>query len=159
VHFIHDNMGLDAIAEEYIDGREFYISVIGDKRIQVLPTREMKFGVLPEEEPRIATYKAKWDDKYRARWGIKSVFAGKLADGVEGQVAEACRRAYQALNLHSYARFDIRLTAEGQVYFIEPNVNPCIARIDEVAQSADKVGISYNELIRLILAQAFRRKN
>src|SRR6185503_14917423 len=82
IKFIHDNMNMDAIAEEYIEGREFYVSMIGQKRLSVLPPREIKFGELPEDA-RIATYKAKWDDNYRDRWGIKSVYAGKLAEGVE----------------------------------------------------------------------------
>ena len=60
IKFIHDNMSMDAIAEEYIEGRELYVSVIGNKRLMVLPPREMKFGQWPEDEPRIATYKAKW---------------------------------------------------------------------------------------------------
>jgi len=156
IKFIHENMKNDAIAEEYIEGRELYVSVMGSKRLTVFPPREMKFGQLPEDEPRIATYKAKWDDNYRDRWGIKSVFAGKLADGVPERINDVCKRAYRALNLHSFIRFDIRVTPEGRVYIIEPNANPCIAKIDEVAQSAEKVGISYDQLIRKIVQMALR---
>jgi D-alanine-D-alanine ligase len=151
IKFLHENMNADVIAEEYVDGRELYVSVIGNKRLTVLPPREMKFGNLPEDEPRIATYKAKWDDDYRDRWGIKSVFAGKLPDGTLKRVEEVCKRAYRALTIHSYIRFDIRLTPSGQIYIIEPNANPCIARIDEVAQSAEKIGVSYEQLIRKIV--------
>ncbi|MFH1507024.1 MAG: ATP-grasp domain-containing protein [Candidatus Omnitrophota bacterium] len=155
--FTHEKMKLDAIAEEYIDGRELYVSVLGNKRIHVLPTREMKFGQFPEEEPRIATYKAKWDLEYRQRWGIKSVFAGKLPNGADKKIEDICKRAYRALNLQCYARFDIRVTAEGAVYIIEVNANPCIASCDEVAQSAEKFGISYPELIQKIIALGLRR--
>jgi len=157
VKFIHENMQMDAIAEEYIDGRELYTTVLGNKRIQVLPPREIKFGQFPEDEPRIATYKAKWDDKYRDKWGIKSVFAGKLADGMDKRIEDTCKRAYRALNMDSYARFDIRITSGGVVYVIEPNANPCIAKIDEVAQAAEKVDISYNQLIKKIILLAFQR--
>jgi len=73
VNFIHQKMNMDAIAEEYIPGRELYVSLIGNKRIQVLPFREMKFGATGEEEPRIATYKAKWDKEYRKKWGLKII--------------------------------------------------------------------------------------
>ena len=156
IKFIHENMNLDAIAEEYIEGRELYVSVIGNKRLTVLPHREIKFGQLPEDEPRIATYKAKWDDNYRERWGIKSVYAGKLANGVAERIEEICKRAYRALNMQSYIRFDIRVTPEGKVYIIEPNANPCLARIDEVAQSAEKIGLPYNQLIRKIVMMALR---
>ncbi len=157
IKFIHENMNMDAIAEEYIDGRELYVSVIGNKRLTVLPPREMKFGQLPEDEPRVATYKAKWDDKYRDHWGIKSVFAGKLADGVEEQIVDVCKRAYRALNMQSYVRFDIRVTPEGKVYILEANANPCLAKIDEMAQSAAKMNILYNQLIKKIITLALQR--
>lgn len=153
VKFIHQNMSMDAIVEEYIEGRELYVTVIGHKKLTVLPPREMKFGELPEDA-RVATYKAKWDDKYRQKWGIKSVYAGKLADGVEEEITDVCKRAYRALNISSYLRFDIRVTSSGKVYIIEPNANPCIAKIDEVAQSAMKVGVSYEQLIKKIVMLA-----
>jgi len=158
IKFIHDNMQMDAIAEEYIDGRELYVGVMGTKRLQVLPPREMKFGQLSDEEPRIATYKAKWDDDYRERWNIRSEFAGKLANGVWERIQDSCKRAYRALNIRSYLRFDIRVTPEGRVYIIEPNANPCIARIDEFAQAAEKIGLSYNQLIRRIVTMALAEK-
>lgn len=153
VKFIHDNMNMDAIAEEYIEGRELYVTVMGHKKLTVLPPREMKFGEL-SEDARIATYKAKWDDKYRDKWGIKSVYAGKLGNGVEEEVNDVCKRAYRALNIKSYLRFDIRVTSKGRVYIIEPNANPCIAKIDEVAQAAVKVGIGYEQLIKKIVMLA-----
>lgn len=158
VRFIHENMGMDAIVEQYVDGRELYVTVIGNKRLTVLPPREMKFGDLPEDA-RIATYKAKWDDKYRDRWGIKSVSAGKLANGVEEEIDDICKRAYRALDIRSYVRFDIRLTPEGKVYIIEANANPCIAKMDEVAQSASKIDIPYDRLIKKILELAFQRNS
>ncbi len=159
VTMIHERMKLDAIAEEYIQGRELYVSIIGDQRLRVLPPREMSFGQLPEDEPRIATYKAKWDDTYRKRWGINDSFADKLDNGLKERINEVCKRAYRALNIRSYARFDLRIKASGNVYVIEPNANPCVAREDELAQSAEKVGISYPALIRMIVRQAFQRKS
>ena len=159
VRFIHQKMNMAAIAEEYIDGRELYVSVIGNKRITVLPHREMKFGTVADgDEPRIATYKAKWDKEYRSKWGIKNVFAGKLANGVEEKIDETCKRAYRALNIRCYARFDIRVTSTGRVYILEANANPCLAKDDEIAQSAEKFGISFNKLIEKIIALAFKRK-
>lgn len=154
IKFIHQNMNMDAIAEEYIEGRELYVTVMGNKQLKVLPPRELNFGELPDDEPRIATYKAKWDDKYRARWGIKSVSAAKLAEAVEDNLVDACKRAYRALNINSYVRFDIRVTEDHKIYFIEPNANPCIAKIDEMAQAAQKEGIDYNHLIRRIVNMA-----
>ncbi|RKY46416.1 MAG: hypothetical protein DRP81_00480 [Candidatus Omnitrophota bacterium] len=157
VKFIHIHLNMDAIAEEYIDGRELYVSVLGNKRIKVFPFREMKFGKIPEDEPRIATYKAKWDYKYRERWEIKNVFAGRLPLGLDKKIVEICKRAYRALNMQCYARFDIRVTPKGEVYIIEANANPCLGRADELAQSVEKSGISYNKLIQKIINLALRR--
>lgn len=159
VSMIHGRMNLDAIAEEYIEGREMYVSIIGDARLRVLPPREMTFGQMPADEPRIATYKAKWDDGYRKRWGIKNDFAVKLGEGLESRLADVCKRAYRALNIRSYARFDLRVTPAGQIHVIEPNVNPNIARDDELALSAKKIGIPYSGLIRMIVNQALRRRS
>ena len=159
VQMIHERMDLDAIAEEYIEGRELYVSIVGDRALRFLPPREMSFGQMSEDEPRIATYKAKWDDAYRAKWGIDNHFAEKLDEPLLAHINDVCKRAYRALNIRSYARFDLRVTPAGLVYVIEPNVNPCIARDDELAQSAEKTGIAYPALIRMLLRQALRRKS
>jgi len=158
VKMIHERMNLDVIAEEYIGGRELYVSIVGDRALRMLPPREMTFGQMDEDEPRIATYKAKWDDKYRKRWGIRNHDAEALDPDLQKRISDVCKRAYRALNLRSYARFDLRVTASGQIYVVEPNVNPCIAKDDELAQSALKAGISYPGLIRKVVNQALRQK-
>ena len=151
VRFIHESMNDDAIAEEYIDGREFYVSVIGDKKLEVLPLREVKFGQFPEDEPRIATYKAKWDPEYRKRWGIKNTFAGRIPDGLQEKVEDVCKRAYRAIEIKSYARFDIRVAQDGTIYILEVNANPNLDKEDEMAEAAIKGGIPYPKLINKII--------
>ena len=151
VKFIHESMNADAIAEEYIEGRELYVSILGNKHIKVFPFREMKFGQLPDTESRIATYKAKWDYDYRQKWGIKNVFPGRLPAGFDEKIADLCRRAYRVLNMQCYARLDVRLTPSGSIYIIEANANPCLAQYDELAQSAEKAGVSYSKLIQKII--------
>ena len=118
VRFIHETMKAHAIAEEYIDGREFYVGVMGQKRVTVFPPTEIKFGTFAEDEPRIATYKAKWDNEYRKKYGIRNVFPGRLPNGVDKIIKETCKRAYRALHLQSYTRFDIRVTPESHVYIL-----------------------------------------
>lgn len=157
VRFIHNNLGDDAIAEEYIDGREFYVSILGNRRLKVLPVRELKFGKFPEDEPRIATYKAKWDYDYRKRWKIKNVFASGLSKEVEKKIEKVCKRAYRALNMKSYARLDIRLTEEEKIYILEVNANPSLDPDDELAEAAKKDGIKYQALIGKILSFALKR--
>ena len=160
VRFIHEKMQMDAIAEEYIPGRELYVSIFGNKRIRVLPFREMKFGnYLEEDEPRIATYKAKWDKKYREKWGLKNVFCGKLANGVQEELEDICKRAYHALNMQSYARFDVRVTQNGRTFIIEANANPNLAKNDEIAQSAEKAGIPFDKLVNKIVLLALKRRH
>ncbi|MDD5194759.1 MAG: ATP-grasp domain-containing protein [Candidatus Omnitrophica bacterium] len=159
IKYIHESLSMDAIAEEYIEGRELYVSVMGNKRIDVLPFREIKFGQFPQEEPRIATYKAKWDNEYRKKWEIKNVFAGRLPEGLDAKIESICRRAYRVLNLQYYARFDIRLTAQGNVYILEVNANPCLAADDELAQSAEHDGIPYSKLIQKIIDLAIAVKS
>jgi D-alanine-D-alanine ligase len=154
VKFIHQNMGMDAIAEEFVKGRELYVTVMGGKPITVFPPREMVFKNMSADQPQIATYKAKWDDKYRERWGIDSIPAKNLDKEILKQINDTCKRAYKALDARSYLRFDLRLSEEGEVYIIEPNANPCIACIDEMAQAAHLAGINYEELIERVLDQA-----
>ncbi len=157
VRFIHESINDDAIAEEYIDGREFYVSVIGDKKLQVFPLREMKFGQFPEDEPRVATYKAKWDYDYRERWGIKNTFAGRLGEGIQEKVEDVCKRAYRAIEVKSYARFDIRVTVDGVVYILEVNANPNLDKEDEMGEAAIKGGVPFPRLIQKIITLALTR--
>lgn len=156
VKFIHSSLGTDAIAEEFIEGREFYVSIIGNKKVKVLPLRELIFGEIAEEERRIATYKAKWDNEYRQKWGIKNIFAARLPDGLGEKINEICKRAYRALNMCCYARFDIRVTSDAKIHIIEVNANPCLAICDEFAQSAEKAGFTYNKLIHKIIDLALK---
>ncbi|MBN2406190.1 MAG: ATP-grasp domain-containing protein [Elusimicrobia bacterium] len=150
VKFIHDSMCMHAIAEEYIDGRELYVSVLGNRRLKVLPAREMKFSRVPEEDPKIATYKAKWDKKYREKWGIRNGFPDKLPHGVQEKISKISKKAYRALNLSGYARFDIRLTGGNDIYIIEANANPALAPKEDFAMAASKAGISYESLVKII---------
>jgi D-alanine-D-alanine ligase len=154
IKFIHEKTGTDAIVEEYIPGREFYVSVIGNKALEVLPIREMKFGEMTDPESKIATYKAKWDDEYRKKWGIKNVFANNMPEGLEKEITHICKTAYRALNLNSYARFDLRVTPDGKIYILEVNANPCLAKDDEIAQSAEKSGLAYTKLIQKVVSLA-----
>lgn len=151
VDFVHDKLGQDVIAEEYIEGRELYASLMGNHRVEVFPLRELLFREVPPDEPRIATYKAKWDDAYRKRWGIESRFAEDLAPDVLRTIERTCRRIYHLLAIDGYARLDLRLTAQNEVVFIEANPNPFLAEGEDYALSAEKGGLSYAQLIDRIV--------
>lgn len=147
VQFIHEKLDGDAIAEDYIEGRELYVSLIGNHRLQVFPIRELVFREVPPDEPKIATYKAKWDEAYRQRWGLENRFAEGLEPAVVRNIEAVCKRIYRLLTIDGYARLDLRLTAQNEVYFIEANPNPILAPDEDFAQSAKKAGLSYPQLI------------
>lgn len=151
VQFIHDHLGTAAIAEQYIQGREVYIGMLGNQRLRTLPAWEMFFEKANKEMHCIATDKAKWDPKYQDRWGIMIGPAANLPEDVKKQIPNLCRRIYRNLGLTGYARLDFRLTEQGQMYLIEANPNPQIAQGEEFAESAREAGIAYPQLIQQIL--------
>ncbi len=141
----------DAIAEQYIEGRELYVTVMGDKRLQVFPVRELVFDNIDDTMHRIATYNVKWNEKYRDRWGIGYQFARNLPTKVSETIPKLAKRIYRILDISSYARLDLRLTEDGKIYVLEANPNAAISRDDDVAWSAEKAGLNYEKLIQKIL--------
>jgi D-alanine-D-alanine ligase len=152
VAFIHEKFDQDVIAEEYIEGRELYVAILGNHRLQVLPIRELTFKEVPPDEPKFATYKAKWDEEYRKRWGIQNEFARELADGLVQHIESICKKIYRLLAIDGYARLDLRLTPQNEVVFIEANPNPILAREEDFAESAKKADIPYPKLIDKVIS-------
>jgi len=150
VEFIHRQIGTDAIAEQYIDGREFYVGVVGNQRLMTLPIWELLLTKLPEDAPRIATSKIKWDLKYQQKVGVQTHEAD-LPENVAERIRRVCKRAYRILGLTGYARMDLRVTDDGQVYIIEANPNPQLAYGEDFAESAHHAGIAYEPLLQRIL--------
>ncbi len=151
VQFIHEKYDNDVIAEEYIGGRELYVSILGNHRLQVFPIRELVFPQVPPDEPKIATYKAKWDGEYRKRWGLQNQFAQGLEPALQSRIEQTCKRIYHLLTIDGYARLDLRLTPNNDIYFIEANPNPILAEDEDFAQSALKAGLDYPQLIDRIV--------
>lgn len=151
VQFIHDSWNNDVIAEEYIEGRELYVGVLGNHRLETYPIRELVFREVPPDEPKMATYKAKWDEEYRKKWGLENQFAEGLDANVIASIQSTCKRIYHLLTIDGYARIDLRLTRDNKVYFIEANPNPILAQDEDFAQSAVKAGLTYPQLIERIL--------
>lgn len=156
VSFIHGKFQQAAIAEELVEGRELYVSLIGNDELEMLPVVELHFGKVPKAERRIVTYKAKWDDEYRERHHIRSGFA-RLSEAVRAKIRTACETAFHALWLQDYGRMDVRLTHDHEVYVLEANPNPFIAYGHEFANSAEKAGMNYRAFIQRIVDEALRR--
>ncbi len=154
VRFIHERMNQEALAEEYIEGRELYVSILGNRRLQVFPIREVIFSEVPEGRPRFSTFKAKWDDAYRQRWGIQNIFAQPLPEGMAERITQICKKVYHVLRMRGYGRIDLRVAPDGDIVILEANPNPNLADDDEFAQSTLKAGLTYEELIQRILGLA-----
>jgi D-alanine-D-alanine ligase len=151
VTFLHESHDCDVIAEEYIEGRELYCSVMGNSRLTVFPIRELIFREVPPNEPKIATYRAKWDEEYRKRWGLQNQFPEDLPPALIAEIEDVCKRIYRLLTIEGYARIDLRLTADNKIYFIEANPNPILAEDEDFAQAAAKAGLPYPQLIDRII--------
>jgi len=156
VAFIHDSIGTAAIVEQYIDGRELYVGVLGNQKLQALPVWELFFTNMPPEARRIATDRVKWSVKYQKKYGIDSGAARDLAPSTIDAVQHVCKRTYRALELSGYARIDLRLDAEGRPWVIEANPNPQIAKGEDFAASADAAGLTYDSLIQRIVNLGLR---
>lgn len=145
----------DVIVEEYIHGRELYVGVISSGgSTKALPPRELFFDKLDKEEPMVATYKAKWDSKYRARWGISTGRVGPLPEAVLQRLKEESVRVFCSLGLDGYARMDWRLNSAGELVFLEANPNPALSQDDDFALAAKSADISYGELIARLIESA-----
>ena len=152
IGFIHDQIGTDAMVEEYIDGRELYVGVLGNQRKTVLPVWELGFGKLGKgASAPIATEKVKHDATYQKKMGITHGVAKELA-------VRTVKRICRILEVDGYARIDFRMTADGRLYFLEANPNPEVAWEEELAASAELAGIEYPDLIRRIVNFGLARK-
>lgn len=158
VTFVHERFRQGAIAEEFVEGRELYVGVLGNgDHLEILPIVEMVFDRVDKPEERIATQLAKWDIPYRERRGIRNVFARPIARVARERIEEICRTAYRALWLQDYARLDVRLTPEGEVWVLEANANPFISFGHDLANAAEKAGMDYYAFINRIVDEALQR--
>jgi len=156
VAFVHRRLGSDAIAEQFIQGREIYVGVIGNDRLTALPPRELVFENAPDGAPLIATARAKHDLGYQKRHGIDQRAAEDLPEGVAAGLEHLAKRIYRTLELTGYARLDFRLRPDGSLYFLEANPNPEIALGEEFASAAQAAGMEYPELLQRIINLGMR---
>ena len=156
VAFIHESIGTAAIAEQYIEGRELYVGVIGNQALQALPVWELFFTNMPADARRIATDRVKWSVKYQKKYGIDSGAAKEIAEADCDKLQHTCKRAFRALELSGYARIDLRLDQAGNAWVLEANPNPQIAKGEDFAASAEKTGIGYEALLQRIMNLGLR---
>jgi len=155
VTFIHENLGTAAIVEQFIDGRELYVGVIGNERLEVLPPWEMSFAQMPDNRWKIATERVKWSAQYQKRHGIMTDRA-VLDDAAVQRMQRIAKRAYRALDLSGCARIDLRMDGAGRVYVLEANPNPNMAYGEDFAESAEAAGVSYERLLERVMTLGLR---
>ena len=156
VRFIHRQLNTDAIAERYIEGRELYVGVIGNEKLQTLPIWEVHFKNLREGAPKIATSRIKWDDDYQKKIGLSTGPATDLPGDLANELPRLAKRAYRALQLSGYARMDFRLAEDGKVWLLEANPNPQLMYGEDFAESAEVGGLDYEPLLQKILNLGMR---
>lgn len=150
---VHQEFETDVIIEEYIEGREFYVSVLGNKKLTVFPPRELFFRKW-KQGPRFATYRVKWDEKFRKKRGLRNGLAWKLSPSLEKEMQDYAKKAFKLLGMKGYGRIDFRMREDGEIYFLEANPNPGIAGDEDYASSARKYGFTYDEIVSKILSLA-----
>jgi D-alanine-D-alanine ligase len=155
VRFIHETLLTPAIVEQYVDGRELYVGVLGNQRLRVFPVWEMSFDKMQGDNWRIATERVKWNVNYQQRHGIDTAEA-ELAPEVAARIQHLAKRTYRALELSGYARIDFRVDAEGTPHVIEANPNPQLAEQEDYARSAAKAGMAYPVLLERIMSLGHR---
>jgi D-alanine-D-alanine ligase len=147
--FVHETYGT-AIVERFIDGRELYVGVMGNDRLSVFPVWEMSFANMPDNARRIATERVKWSTTYQQRHGIQTDQAQLPPDQAQ-RIQHLAKRVYRALDISGYARIDLRLDADGRPFVIEANPNPQLAYGEDFAESAERAGLSYQQLLERII--------
>src|SRR5882672_10009436 len=156
IEFVHEQVKSDALVEEYIEGRELYVGMMGNERLTRLPVWEMVFGSMPDSLAAIATRKVKWDKRYQAKYGITTHAAADLPAPVLTALDRLSRRIYRALGMSGYARMDFRVTSQGQVYVLEANANPNLEAAEDFAESARAAGTPYSELLEQLMDLGLR---
>jgi D-alanine-D-alanine ligase len=159
VAFVHRKVATDAMIEEYVEGRELTIGVLGNDRLRTFPVWEMFFDRLPEGSLPIATARVKWDLDYQERVGVRTGPARRLPSGMAERIARSARRVYRCLGLSGCARIDMRLAPDGRLAVIEANAVPDLAEDEDFARSAAADGIAYESLIQRIVNLGMRYRS
>ena len=167
IEALRNEFGTPVLLEEFVEGREFYVGVLGNLQATALPVTELDFSGMPEGLPRIASWEAKWGadgsgegpgaEKSAEFAGTKSIAPTDLSEQEVERLQTTALRAFEALRLRDYARIDMRMKADGEIYVIEANPNCYLERSAEFAQSAERNGISYHALIARIVELALAR--
>ena len=155
IKYLFKNYKTDVLIEEYIEGREFNVAILGNK---VLPISEITFDNLPDNLPKIVTYEAKWSEESQYYKNTVPVCPAKLDNKLSNKLSDLALQAFKAMMCRDYARVDMRMNSNNKPYIIEVNPNPDLSEDAGFARSAKAAGISYPELLNKIIKFATKRK-
>jgi D-alanine-D-alanine ligase len=155
--WLHQHFDSPVLIEEYVDGREMYVGVLGNDKPEALPVVELDLSKLPDGTPRIAAAEVKWGKGTSAYRDTKSIIPTDLAEETVVSLQQTAIAAYQALELRDYGRVDMRLQRDGRIHVIEVNPNPWLSSRAELAMAARKAGRTYTQLIEEIAGLAMAR--
>lgn len=155
VAVIHNELQDAALVEEFIEGREFYVGVLGNEPAEALPIVEMDFAKLPADAPRIYGWEAKFDHASRQYQAVNAIIATDLSPELRYGISSAAMEAVYALQVRDYARVDMRLSRDGKPYVIEVNANPYLEQTSAFAFAALQAGMGYNTLIKRLVEIAW----
>jgi D-alanine-D-alanine ligase len=158
VSHIHKELKDSALCEEYIDGREFYVGILGNQDPIAFPPIEIDFSEMPEDAPNVLDAKAKFDESTPEFQGTKPVVAD-IDDQLRARLQQVALTACRALRIRDYGRVDLRLAETGDIFIIEVNANCYLEQDSEYAMSAKAFGIEYAELISRIVDHASERSD
>lgn len=154
---IHDKVNDSALVEEYIEGREFYIGVLGNQEPIAFPPIEMDFSGMPDGMPHVMDARAKWNEKSLEYKGTRAVVA-EIPDELRARLQKVALDAYRALRVRDYGRIDLRLAEDGEIYVIEVNASCYLEQTGEFATAAAASGMDYVALINRIAELALERR-
>ena len=157
IAYVHEKIGCEALVEEYIEGRELFVGVIGNDRPTVLPPVELDFSKATSDKLKVYSFKAKFDSAYRNKWGIQSLFPKDLKKETIARIEEITLTAYRALGLRDYGRLDLILAPDDAVYVLEVNPNPNIAENEDLPNAAEQIGLTYADFAERIIKFALDR--
>ena len=157
IEHVLKNFSQSALVEEYIEGRELNVAVMGDKRLRVLPISEIDFSTMPDHLHNIVSYQAKWDPHHESYHKTIPVCPALLAKNIEKKAKEVAFKAFKVMGCRDYARVDIRLSKDNKLYVLEVNPNPDITEGAGFMRSAEHTGLTYGQALKRIVKYALSR--
>ncbi len=157
VSYIHDVYCQDALVDEYLEGREFNVAILGGRDTQVLPISEIDFSRMPEHEPKIVSYRAKWDEESVVCQSTVPVCPAQISAQMENRIKSIALRSSKCIECRDYSRIDMRTDASGNIYVLEVNPNPDLSPRAGFARAAGAAGLTYTDMVARITQSALER--